>query len=80
MAETCSHLAVIREVTPSGDGCGLFAHWRRMGPSAPVHDVWSRWLLRLFTEPPRNQAFSRQPSSNHQIIPTGRRTGLVLRR
>ncbi|HXL79238.1 MAG TPA: UBP-type zinc finger domain-containing protein [Pyrinomonadaceae bacterium] len=21
MAETCSHLAVIREVTPSGDGC-----------------------------------------------------------
>ena len=60
---------------------GLPPRRRAMGAPAPVHGMWSRRLLRQFTQPPRNGPLacaSRAPAC--PFLRTGRRLVVVLRR
>ena len=53
---------------------------RRVGPSAPVHDLRPRRLLRLIEEQARHRASSRHRPPDHPLARAGRALGLVLRR
>ena len=50
-AATCTHLSQIHKVTPSAKGCEeCLKDGRHVGPSSPVRDMRSCWLLRQFQE------------------------------
>ena len=66
MSDPCTHLDMIKPVTPSARGLrGVPENGRRLGASAPLPHVRARRLLRLLALQARDQAFHR---TKHPII------------
>src|SRR5262245_58626516 len=59
---------------------GMFALRRALPASAPVSDVRSRRLLRLFAEHARDETLPRDETSADPVLRARRRVGMVLRR
>ena len=70
MADTCSHLSTVVDVTPSSEGMrGLSSDRRPLAAPAGLHDVRPRRLLRRLTEPSRNRALDLEPRSpDHPLL------------
>ena len=79
MAQNCTHLDQIHEVTPSANGCE---------DCLKIGDSWVHLRLCLTCghvgccdsskEQARNQAFPRDQPSDHSVLPAWRGLGLVL--
>ena len=81
MVDQCSHVASIRDVTPSALGCEECLKTRlALGASAAVPDLRPCRLLRQLAQPSRDQAFPGDRPSHHRGLRSARRLGLVLHR
>ena len=81
MADECKHAAGVRDVTPSALGCEeCLKIGFGVGASAALPHLRPCRLLRRLAQPPRHQAFSRDPPSDHRGLRSAGRLGLVLHR
>ena len=81
MDPPCSHLHMIRDVTPSSHRLrGLPAHRRHLGAPPVVPHVRPRRVLRPVEEPARDQALPRRAPPADPVVPAGRGLAVVLRR
>ena len=79
MADECKHAAGVRDVTPSALGCEeCLKSGFGMGASAALPHLRPCRLLRRIAQPPRHQAFPRDPPSGHRGLRSAGRLGLVL--
>ena len=81
MAEDCTHIARhSRRDAERARLRGMPEDRRIVGASAPLPHLRPCRLLRRLAQPPRHQAFPRDPPSDHRRLRSAGRLGLVLRR